>query len=156
MTTSVSVSRVIAASPEVVWAMVSDLPRMGEWSPENAGGRWVKGAHGPAVGARFKGVNRNGGRSWKTDARVTACEQGRTFAFDVRAGGLAVANWCYEIEPRADGAGSLVTETWTDQRGMIITRLGTVISRVPDRAAYTRGSMETTLARLAEAAEVRR
>ena len=50
-------SRVIAASAAEWYDMVSDLRRMGEWSPENRGGAWIKGARGPAVGARFKGSN---------------------------------------------------------------------------------------------------
>ncbi|MEY3619020.1 MAG: hypothetical protein RL726_1718, partial [Actinomycetota bacterium] len=62
----VVVSKEIAASPEVVWEMVSDLTRMGEWSPENKGGEWIKGATGPAVGASFKGRNSNGKKSWST------------------------------------------------------------------------------------------
>ena len=50
----VEVTKVIAATPERVYELVSDLPRMGEWSPENTGGSWIKGATGPAVGAKFK------------------------------------------------------------------------------------------------------
>ena len=46
-------SRQIAAPAEKVWALVSDLPRMGEWSPENEGGAWADGATGPAMGATF-------------------------------------------------------------------------------------------------------
>jgi uncharacterized protein YndB with AHSA1/START domain len=49
----VSVERTIAASPDALWKMVSDVTRMGEWSPENTGGEWLKGATGPAVGAKF-------------------------------------------------------------------------------------------------------
>src|SRR6202021_1396406 len=59
----------IAAPAEKVWALVSDLPRMGEWSPENAGGKWVKGATGPALGAVFEGTNKHGFRPWATMAR---------------------------------------------------------------------------------------
>ena len=44
MTYPVSVTRDIAASPEKVWALVTDLPRMGEWSPENQGGTWSASA----------------------------------------------------------------------------------------------------------------
>ena len=57
MSAPVVVTKEINASPETVFAMVSDLTRMGEWSPENQGGQWVKGATGPAVGAQFKGRN---------------------------------------------------------------------------------------------------
>ncbi|MFM8383175.1 MAG: SRPBCC family protein, partial [Actinomycetota bacterium] len=60
----VVVTREVAAPPERIWAMVSDLPRMGEWSPENQGGEWLNGATGPAVGVRFKGQNKNGKKSW--------------------------------------------------------------------------------------------
>ena len=53
MVDRIEVAREIAATPEVVWALVSDLPRMGDWSPENDGGEWVKGATGPAVGGEL-------------------------------------------------------------------------------------------------------
>src|SRR5687768_3849760 len=59
---TISRSIELAADPDVVWAIVTDLPGMGELSPENAGGRWVGGSTGPAVGARFRGVNRGPGK----------------------------------------------------------------------------------------------
>ena len=88
-----SVTRDIAAPPDHVWTMVADLARMGEWSPENTGGQWVKGATGPGLGARFKGTNANGKRNWSTNIVVTECEQGRRFSFDVSSFGFAVATW---------------------------------------------------------------
>ncbi len=153
MTTSVSVSREIAASADQVWALVSDLPRMGDWSPENKGGAWVKGASGPAVGARFKGQNSNGTKSWTTDARVTVCEPGRAFGFDVSAVGLAVSSWNYSLEPTRDGSACTITETWTDCRGAIARFFSKSASGVEDRAAFTRESIDTTLTNLAAAAE---
>ena len=47
----VSVTREIDASAETVWAMVSDVTRMGEWSPETDGGAWLGGATGAAPAA---------------------------------------------------------------------------------------------------------
>ena len=41
-----SVSKEIAASPTKVWELITDLPSMGRWSPENDGGKWVKGSKG--------------------------------------------------------------------------------------------------------------
>ena len=151
MTTAVSVSRSIAASPDQVWALIADLPRMGEWSPENTGGTWTKGASGPALGAHFKGSNARGRRRWSTAVVVTACEPGGTFGFDVHASGMRVANWSYVIEPATDGC--LVTETWTDQRGWLITTLGGIVSGVSDRGTYNQTAMETTLAALAATVE---
>src|SRR3954468_6506548 len=52
--TDVSVSRDVPAPAERVWEMVSDLPRMGEWSPENEGGEWIGGATAAAPGAKFR------------------------------------------------------------------------------------------------------
>jgi len=49
MAEQVSVTREIGASAERVWAMVSDVTRMGEWSPENEGGVWLGGRDGPAA-----------------------------------------------------------------------------------------------------------
>lgn len=151
MTAAVSVSRPIAAPPDQVWALISDLPRMGDWSPENNGGSWARGATGPRLGARFKGRNGGGRRRWSTDVVVTACEPGRSFAFDVTALGLGVARWGYTIEPADDGC--VVTETWTDRRGWLVKTAGGALSGVHDRATFNRAAMETTLERLAATAE---
>jgi uncharacterized protein YndB with AHSA1/START domain len=149
---TVSRSVDVDAPPERVWQLVSDLPRMGELSPENAGGRWLGGAAGPAVGARFRGANRRGWRRWSTAVEVVDCEPGRTFAFDVRSGGLAVARWTYDVVARGD-SGCTVTETWQDRRGRVIGVIGRAATGVGDRAAHTAGSIEHTLARVKERAE---
>jgi uncharacterized protein YndB with AHSA1/START domain len=149
----VSVSREINAPAERVWAMVSDVTRMGEWSPENQGGTWMGGATGPAPGAKFKAENRNGNKKWNTVATVLTADPGRCFSFRVAAAGLKIADWTYTFEPTATGC--RVVETWTDQRGRIATTLGKPVSGVADRASHNRAGMEQTLERLAAAAESR-
>jgi uncharacterized protein YndB with AHSA1/START domain len=151
MGTAISVSRDIRAPAERVWNLVSDLPRMGEWSPENTGGAWRGGTDGPKVGAKFKGTNARGRRRWRTLVIVTDCQPGCSFGFDVRAGGMGVAHWGYALEATDDGC--RVTETFTDTRGRTITFLGSLISGVSDRASHNQAGMETTLANLAAAAE---
>ena len=47
------VSLHMAAPPEQVWALVSDVTRIGEFSPETFEAQWTHGATGPVVGARF-------------------------------------------------------------------------------------------------------
>ena len=148
---SVSRSTDVDAPPEAVWALVSDLPGMGRLSPENAGGRWTGGATGPAVGAGFRGVNRNGVRRWSTSVTVTDCEPGRSFAFDVASVGLAVSRWSYEITPRPGGC--TLTETWQDRRGALMGVLGKAVSGVGDRSAFTAQSIEQTLAAVKRVAE---
>jgi len=47
----------IKASPQAVWGALTDVTRMGEWSPECTGARWIPDATGPAKGAKFEGDN---------------------------------------------------------------------------------------------------
>lgn len=61
----------IAASPEAVYALVSNLERMGEWSPENEGGQWLDGGTGQ-VGDWFEGFNKAGDREWVRPVQVAA------------------------------------------------------------------------------------
>jgi uncharacterized protein YndB with AHSA1/START domain len=146
---AVVVSKEIAASPEVVWEMVSDLTRMGEWSPENKGGEWAKGATGPAVGAIFKGRNSNGKKSWSTTVKVTEFEPSKKISFALMVGPSAWCDWVWEVAPSATG--TLVTHSWIDRRGKFANWLGGKVSGVTDRASHNRANMERTLDALAGA-----
>jgi uncharacterized protein YndB with AHSA1/START domain len=146
----ISVTREIAAPPEQVWALVSDMTRMGEWSPEATGGTWLKGATGPAIGAKFKGTNAAGGKKWSTTCEVTECVPGERFGFQVTGGPFKVAAWDYEFE--TTGTGTRVTESWTDQRHPILAKIFGKVTGVPDRASHNRVNMERTLESLERAA----
>jgi hypothetical protein len=63
---------VVEATVPKVWAVVSDVTRVGEWSHECFGVEWLDGAHGPAVGVRFRGRNRAGRLGWARWSRT--CE----------------------------------------------------------------------------------
>jgi Polyketide cyclase / dehydrase and lipid transport len=99
MTYPTAETRDIAAQAEEVWALVSDLRRMGEWSPENTGGTWESRATGPAVGATLIGRNKNGFRRWSTKATVVACEPGQVFEIAITSGRLPIANWRSSSSP---------------------------------------------------------
>ena len=99
------VSLRIAASPERVYEIVTDIAGMGRLSPECTGGRWLDGATGPVVGARFKGTNKRGFARWSTTNEVVEAEPGRAFSFKTLQSGY---QWTYRMEP--DGDGTLVTE----------------------------------------------
>lgn len=100
----------IDAPVERVWALVTDIARMGEWSPEATGGRWT-GSGGPAVGARFVGTNRHGPVRWFTHCTVTECEPPSRFTFVVRENRMA---WGWVLEP--DGSGTRLTQ-WREHLG---------------------------------------
>lgn len=151
MERQVSVSREMQATPDAVWAAISDVTRMGEWSPECHTCEWAPGVSAPAVGARFFGHNRNGEKEWTTEAEITECEPGKVLAFDGVFGDMRFSHWRYEIEPTAGGC--RVTESWEDGRPEEVIPATTAISGVADRGTHNRAGMEETLARLAAAVE---
>lgn len=143
-------ARVVAPADQL-YALVSDVERMGEWSPENVGGRWIGGATGPAVGARFRGSNRRGWRRWSTTCTVVAAEPARKFAFDVAFAGIPASRWTYDF--RADGDATVVTETWTDRRPRWFARLAGLTMGIDDIRAHNQENIRKTLANLATAAQ---
>lgn len=146
----VEVAQTVDADATRLYSLVSDLPRMGEWSPENTGGKWLDGATGPAVGARFRGTNRAGIAVWATTVTVTAADPGRRFAFDVSFAGVPISTWEYAF---ADSSGSCtVTERWTDRRPGWM-RMTSILTGVVNRGNHNRDGMQKTLARLKAAAE---
>lgn len=147
----VTVEEVIAAPAEVLYNLVSDVTRMGEWSPETTSCRWVGGASGPRTGARFRGRNRKGWRRWTTSCTVVAAEVGSRFSFDVDLAGLPISRWTYEFLP--EGRGTRVRESWTDRRPGWIDRFGKLVRGVADTPAHNRAGMEATLSSLRRHAE---
>ena len=144
----------IAATPETVYALVSDITRMGEWSPECVRCSWTKGATGPSVGARFKATNKGGrGPAWFNTPRVTVAEPGREFAFNRSGPGIGSYTWRYVMEPTATGA--RLTESFDAERPLspAMTWITEKWTGRADRDADLRRGMTQTLARLKAEAE---
>jgi uncharacterized protein YndB with AHSA1/START domain len=99
------VSLHIEAPPQRIYDIVTDIAQMGRLSPECTGGRWLDGATGPAVGARFKGSNKRGVARWSTTNEVVAADPGKVFSFETQQ---SAARWTYHLEP--EGTGTLVSE----------------------------------------------
>ena len=147
-------TRYVAATAGSIYDLVTDITRMGEWSPENQGGTWRDGAGGPKVGARFTGRNRRKA-AWTTTATVTEADPGRAFAFVIGKIHRPETSWRYTFVP--SGIGCEVTETCQILRqpgpiGRLLTRLGTGVpwSQRPDDL---KEGMEETLRRLAATVE---
>ena len=92
--------------PDAVYELVSDVTRMGEWSPICRACWWDEGA-GPHVGAWFTGRNEIPERTWETRCQVVAADPGRRFAWEVNNGWVY---WGYSLEPEGDG--TRLTESW--------------------------------------------
>jgi uncharacterized protein YndB with AHSA1/START domain len=151
MTPDLEVARTIAASPQAIFAAITDITRMGEWSPELVQAEWNEGFETPAVGATYSGHNRNGEKEWTTQAKIVELVENERFFFDCFVGDNTFAKWGYTIEPSEGGC--TVTEYWQDQRPEESRHNVSKISGVADRVAHNRAGMETTLERLAAAVE---
>ena len=147
-----SVSKEIAASPTKVWELIIDLPSMGRWSPENDGGKWVKGSKGAELGARFIGKNSWEGKSWLAPVKITEFNEPDRFAFKMRFPLIGGSDWSFDIAPTPDGC--KVTQTWIDKRRKALVYIGGKVSGVDNRSSHTRMTMEKTLDNLAEELEI--
>ena len=99
-------SIVIARPPEELYDLVSDITRMGEWSPVCKSCWWDEGG-GLRVGAWFTGRNELPDRTWETRSEVVVADRGREFAFVVSATGT---RWSYQFT--AVDSGTEITESW--------------------------------------------
>jgi uncharacterized protein YndB with AHSA1/START domain len=141
----------VDATPEAVYAIVTDIAQMGRLSPECTGGRWLDGATGPAVGAKFKGSNKRGFARWSTTNRVVEAEPGRSFSFETNESGT---RWTYRMEP--DGDGTRVTESRAafKDRPLLAKVFSTLLlGGVEDHDDELRTGMRQTLQRLKAVAE---
>jgi uncharacterized protein YndB with AHSA1/START domain len=136
----------------LIWDLVSDVTRIGEYSPETFEAEWMDGATQPAVGARFRGhVKRNGrGPVYWTNCRILEAEPGRSFGFVVEGPkGKPVNTWRYEL--RADGSGTDVTESFELADALPFKIYWTLMGRW--RGRTNRTGMQTTLERIKAVAE---
>ncbi len=140
--------------PEVLYDLVSDVRRMGEWSPECRRCEWIDESTGPAVGARFKGNNAHGLARWSTTTKVVAAEPGREFAFVTTHLGRDMTKWSYRFEPASNGT-TVVTESFEMLRDVPwYFRMGDrLVMRIQDRRADLEKNMAETLQRLKVASE---
>jgi uncharacterized protein YndB with AHSA1/START domain len=89
----------VDAPPGAVWRVVSDVTRMGEWSPE-CRKVLLLGAKRPGLGVRMVGINRRGLVVWPTVSRIVRFEADRAVAWKTRESG---ATWTYELDPSEGG-----------------------------------------------------
>lgn len=143
----------IEASPDQVYGVVTDVARMGEWSPECRECHWVDGASGPQVGAKFKGSNKRGVARWSTTPEVVVAEPGSEFAFATETRGKPLTRWSYRMAP--EGTGTRVTESFemlSDEPPMIDFMMRWFM-RIKDRRSDLEQGMAQTLAKIKLAVE---
>jgi len=131
-----------------VWALVSDLGRMPQWSPQC---RLMKSLGPVRQGTRTINLNRRNNMFWPTTCVVTEVIPEQKVAFRVNQNGTV---WSYELEPTE--AGTRVVETRHAENGVKAAANMTVnalFGGVPNFERELVDGMNATLSRIKTAAE---
>lgn len=157
----------VDASPWHVYDLISDITRMGEWSPECLGGAWVSGTAGEA-GARFQGYNQDGPAAWTSESQVIEAAKPHRFGFSVLrfrpggpgdsgdwVGGSEVGDMTWTFEIASNGSGCVLTQHHALRAISPFYR--SILEQTPEdersaalrsRKEHLQGAMKTTLERI--------
>ncbi|HRW36414.1 MAG TPA: SRPBCC family protein [Aquihabitans sp.] len=97
----------IAAPPEVVWDLVTDLTQTPHRNLETVETSWVPPHDRAEVGAVFAGTNVMDEMRWTVECHVTVADRGQAFEWTVLDPAEPSSSWWYRLEPTGDG-GTLV------------------------------------------------
>jgi uncharacterized protein YndB with AHSA1/START domain len=142
---------VVAAPPERVWELLSDLRRMRAWSPELVAMVPLKPG-GLRAGQWYLGLNRRKAVVWPTRSVVAVLEPGRALAWDTRSSG---ARWIWELEPDGSGGTRVVHRRPVPDRLTLLSRVfaPAALGGSEGHADELEAGMRRTVARLKVAAE---
>ncbi|CAA0115007.1 Uncharacterised protein [Mycolicibacterium vanbaalenii] len=138
----------INAPVSKVWALVSDLSKMPQWSPQC---RLMKPIGGLRQGARTVNVNRRGLLFWPTTSRITELIPEQKLAFRVNENHTV---WSYELEPTESG--TRLVETRHAENGTTAVSnflVNSVMGGVPSFEDELVEGMNASLTRIKAAAE---
>ena len=152
--TTDTVERHIEAPPELLYDFIADVTRTPERTPDIVRCKWIDGATGPAVGARFKSINKQGrGPNWSNKPIVTVADPGREFSFTRTEPFAGTILWRHRFEP--EGTGTRLIESYEVLKP--ISAVGWFIIDtlygMKDRQTDLRASMIASMDRVAELVE---
>lgn len=140
----------IAATPEKVWSIVSDLSRMGEWSPQCR--KVIVRGGTVRLGAKTINVNKRGLLVWPTTAKVVTFEPNRKIAYRIAENRTV---WGFEITPTDSGV--RLTERREAKNGQTTkvssTLIGLAMGGTESFDAELEEGMRETLMKIKAAAE---
>ena len=127
---TIEVEQRVAASPEAVWALVTDIDLPARFSGELQSAEWLDGATGVEVGCRFQGTNQNAALGqWTTECTVVEVEPGSRWVWEVRSGEHRMATWGFEVDPGRD---AVTVRQWA-RMGPDPSGLNIAIDAMPDK-----------------------
>jgi hypothetical protein len=145
-----SASTEIRASAADVYAVVSNVTRIPEWSPETYRAEWL-------TPNRFRAWNRRRLGRWKTDANVVTAEPDREFSFIVQVEALGGdwTQWTYLIEPGSTAGTVRLTEIF---RMCVPLPIGAIIFEylclfMRDRPSDLRANLQTSVNKIRKIVE---
>jgi uncharacterized protein YndB with AHSA1/START domain len=140
----------IAAPPDKVWSLVTDVSRMPDWSPELLRMVPLKRG-GMRRGQWYLGINRRKAVVWPTRNVVAVLEPGRTVAWDTTSSG---ARWIWEIVPAGEGT-HVVHRRPVPERLTLVSRLfaPVFLGGSAEHADELEAGMAATVQRLKAVAE---
>ena len=145
---TLSASTEIRCSADELYAVISDVTRIPEWSPETARVEW------DGI-LRFRSWNRRRLARWKTVSDVVTAQPGHEFSFVVQALGGDWTQWTYRIDPGQAPGLVRLTETF---RMCVRLPLGIVAYEwlflfVRDRRADLQANLQLSVDRIRVIAE---
>ena len=144
-------SIIVDRRAEVLYDMVADVTRIGEWSPVCQACWWDEGG-AARVGDWFTGRNVLPGRTWQTRSEVVVADSGREFAFVV---GGSWVRWGYTFT--ALDQGTRVTESWeflAEGLAVFRTKFGAdAQTQISERTRAAHDGIPVTLAAIKATAE---
>ena len=150
----------VAAPPERLWPLVSDIHLVASLSTEVQEVAWLDDGDAPAPGRTFRGRNRHPAvGEWTVTCHVVECDPPRAFGWAVGDPDHPAARWRFELVP--DGAGTTLRQ-WA-RMGPAPSGLTPAIERAPDmeerivagRLREWQAAIDANLAALKELAESR-
>jgi uncharacterized protein YndB with AHSA1/START domain len=140
----------IAAPPDKVWSLVTDVSRMPEWSPELVRMLPLKRG-GMRRGQWYLGINRRKGVVWPTRNVVAVLEAGRSVAWDTTSSG---ARWIWEVKPAGEGSHVVHRRPVPERLTLLSAVFATLfLGGVDDHADELETGMAATVQRLKAVAE---
>lgn len=142
----------IGAPAAAVWALVHDVRRMAEWSPQVESTRLSDGATEVGQGVRFTNANRQGELEWRTHGTVVRFDPQRELAFRIEENW---AVWSFRLE-ETERHTTLLTQQRETPDGISDVSRDLTEAHLGGQAAFTetmRGGMQQTLATIRATAE---
>lgn len=156
-TPGTGVSTHVDASPDAVWAVISDINLSSAFDTELQRAEWIEPATGPAVDATFRGFNKHEkmGMEWDVVCRVSHCEPGRSFGWQVTGDDGGPARWLFTTEPEGDGTRLRFDAVMGPGRSGLSPAIDAMPDREADIVAGRLSEWMTNMAKVIDGAKAR-